>query len=116
MCIRSIGVGDCGGGAVVLGCGPCCAGRLVEITGSDQMKFSVMAITAKPGELLHVRRNRWARCPRCQWRTTSSCWRKALIRRRSPTQPDGGDRYIPAQFNAKMLGVHGLADPVRPWM
>ncbi len=30
------------------------AGRLIEITGNDQMKFNVTSITAKPGELLHV--------------------------------------------------------------
>jgi len=31
------------------------AGRLIEIDATDQMKFSVVAIAAKPGELLHVR-------------------------------------------------------------
>jgi azurin len=30
-------------------------GRLIEIEATDQMKFSVTTITAKPGELLHVR-------------------------------------------------------------
>jgi len=30
-------------------------GRLIEIDATDQMKFSVVAISAKPGELLHVR-------------------------------------------------------------
>jgi azurin len=30
------------------------AGRTVEITGGDDMKFSVTSITAKPGETLHV--------------------------------------------------------------
>ncbi|MFO7303501.1 MAG: plastocyanin/azurin family copper-binding protein [Acidobacteriota bacterium] len=30
-------------------------GRLIEIEGNDQMKFSVTEITAKPGELLTVR-------------------------------------------------------------
>ena len=30
-------------------------GRLVELTGNDLMKYSVTAIAAKPGELLHVR-------------------------------------------------------------
>ncbi len=30
-------------------------GRLVELTGNDLMKYSVAAIAAKPGELLHVR-------------------------------------------------------------
>jgi azurin len=29
-------------------------GRLIAIEGTDQMKFSVTSITAKPGELLHV--------------------------------------------------------------
>jgi len=29
--------------------------RLVELTGNDLMKYSVTAIAAKPGELLHVR-------------------------------------------------------------
>jgi azurin len=30
-------------------------GRLIEIQATEQMKFSVTAITAKPGELIHVR-------------------------------------------------------------
>jgi azurin len=30
-------------------------GRLVELTGNDLMKYSVTAVAAKPGELLHVR-------------------------------------------------------------
>jgi len=30
-------------------------GRLVELTGNDLMKYSVTAIAAKPGELLHIR-------------------------------------------------------------
>ncbi len=30
------------------------AGRLVEITGGDDMKFSVTSIQAKPGETLHI--------------------------------------------------------------
>ncbi len=30
-------------------------GRLVELTGNDLMKYSVTAIAAKPGELLHMR-------------------------------------------------------------
>ena len=31
------------------------AGRLIEIDATDQMKFTVTSITAKPGEVLHVR-------------------------------------------------------------
>jgi azurin len=30
-------------------------GRVVDLTGNDQMKYNVNAIAAKPGELLHVR-------------------------------------------------------------
>jgi azurin len=30
------------------------AGRTIEITGGDDMKFSVTSITAKPGETIHV--------------------------------------------------------------
>ncbi len=30
-------------------------GRLVELTGNDLMKYSVTAVAAKPGELLHIR-------------------------------------------------------------
>jgi azurin len=33
---------------------PGAAGRTVEITGGDDMKFSVTAISAKPGETIHV--------------------------------------------------------------
>jgi len=31
------------------------AGRLIEIAATDLMKFSVTTITAKPGEMLHIR-------------------------------------------------------------
>ena len=31
------------------------AGRLIEIEATEQMKFNVTALTAKPGELLHIR-------------------------------------------------------------
>lgn len=34
---------------------PAAGGRLIEIEATEQMKFNVTAITAKPGELLHVR-------------------------------------------------------------
>jgi azurin len=30
-------------------------GRLVELTGNDLMKYSVTAVAARPGELLHIR-------------------------------------------------------------
>jgi azurin len=33
---------------------PAGAGRLVEITGGDDMKYSVTSIAAKPGETLHI--------------------------------------------------------------
>ena len=31
------------------------AGRLIELTGNDQMKYNLATIAAKPGEALHVR-------------------------------------------------------------
>ncbi len=34
---------------------PASAGRLVEITGGDDMKYSVTSISAKPGETLRIR-------------------------------------------------------------
>ena len=89
------------------------AGRLVEITGNDQMKFSVMSITAKPGELLHVRLKSVGTLPKIAMAhnfvllakgTDATAFTNASAPRRRPA-------YIPAQFKAKVLASTALAGP-----
>ena len=89
------------------------AGRLVEITGSDQMKFSVTSITAKPGELLHVRLKSVGTLPKIVMAhnfvllakgTDATAFANAAALAATTA-------YIPAQFKAKVLASTALAGP-----
>jgi azurin len=88
-------------------------GRLVEITGNDQMKYSVVAITAKPGELLHVRLKSMGTIPKIAMAHNFVLLAKgtdpAAFTNASATASTTG--YIPAQFKAKILASTGLAGP-----
>jgi azurin len=89
------------------------AGRLVEITGSDQMKFSVTSINAKPGELLHVRLKSVGTLPKIVMAhnfvllakgTDATAFANAAALAATTA-------YIPAQFKAKVLASTALAGP-----
>ena len=89
------------------------AGRLVELTGNDLMKYSVTAITAKPGELLHVKLKNAGTLPKVAMAhnfillakgTDASAFANAAA-----TASATG--YIPAQFKAKILASTALAGP-----
>lgn len=89
------------------------AGRLVELTGNDLMKYNVTAITAKPGELLHVKLKNAGTLPKVAMAhnfillakgTDASAFTNAAA-----TASATG--YIPAQFKAKILASTTLAGP-----
>jgi azurin len=89
------------------------AGRLVAITGSDQMKFSVTSITAKPGEPLHVRLKSVGTLPKIVMAhnfvllakgTDATAFANAAALAATTA-------YIPAQFKAKVLASTALAGP-----
>jgi azurin len=89
------------------------AGRLVEITGNDQMKYNVMAITAKPGELLHVRLKSVGTLPKIAMAHNFVLLAKGAdpvaFTNASATASTTG--YIPAQFKAKVLASSALVGP-----
>jgi len=89
------------------------AGRLVEITGNDQMKFSVVSITAKPGEELHVRLKSVGTIPKIAMAHNFVLLAKgtdaAAFTNASATASATG--YIPAQLKAKVLAATTLVGP-----
>jgi azurin len=114
MSVRSFGIAvmaavvTCGGLAVAAP-----AGRLVEITGNDQMKFSVTSITAKPGELLHVRLKSAGTLPKIAMAHNFVLLAKgtdaATFATASATASASG--YIPAQLKTKVLASTPLVGP-----
>jgi len=89
------------------------AGRLVELTGNDQLKFSVTSITAKPGELLHVRLKSIGTLPKIVMAHNFVLLAKGTdataFANASAMAASTG--YIPAQFKAKVLASTALAGP-----
>ena len=89
------------------------AGRLVDITGNDQMKFSVMSITAKPGELLHVRLKSVGTLPKIAMAHNFVLLAKgtdaAAFTTASASAVATG--YLPPQFQAKVLASTTLLGP-----
>jgi azurin len=88
-------------------------GRLVEITGSDQMRFNVMTIIAKPGELLHVRLKSVGTVPKIAMAHNFVLLVKgtdaAVFANASTTASTTA--YIPAQLKAKVLASTALVGP-----
>ena len=88
-------------------------GRLIEITGNDQMKYSVATITAKPGELLHVRLKSAGTLPKIAMAHNFVLLAKgtdpAAFTTASATASATG--YIPPQFKAKVLASTALVGP-----
>jgi azurin len=114
MSVRSLGIAVI---AAVVACwseGPAAAtGRLVEITGSDQMRFNVMTITAKPGELLHVRLKSVGTVPKIAMAHNFVLLAKgtdaAVFTNASATA--SATSYIPVQLKAKVLASTALVGP-----
>ena len=86
--------------------------RVFEMTGNDQMKFSVMAITAKPGENITVKLKSVGTLPKIAMAhnfvllaaTTDVA---AFIKAAATASPT----YIPAAMKASVLAMTGLAGP-----
>ena len=89
------------------------AGRLVEITGNDLMKYSVVAITAKPGELLHVKLKSIGTLPKPAMAHNFLLLAKgtdpAAFTNAAATSGETG--YVPAAFKAKILASTSLVGP-----
>lgn len=89
------------------------APRVVEITGNDQMKYSVTSITAKPGETLKVRLKSVGTIPKVAMAHNFVLLAKgtdaaafATSAAMAPTTA-----YIPAAMKAKVLASTALAGP-----
>lgn len=87
--------------------------RVIEITGNDQMKFSVTTITVKPGEAVTVRLKSVGTLPKIAMAhnfvllaagTDATAFANAAA-----TSPSTG--YIPAAQKGKVLAMTGLAGP-----
>ena len=115
MSIRSFGLAMAA--SAVVACGSAAvaapAGRLVEITGNDQMKFSVMSITAKPGELLHVRLKSVGTLPKIAMAHNFVLLAKGTDATAFTTASASAvaTAYIPPQFKAKVLASTALIGP-----
>ena len=89
------------------------AGRLIEITGDDAMKFNVTTITAKPGERLTVKLTNIGKMPKM-----ASAHNFVLLAKGTDLQAftteavmAGTTEYIPAKFKAQVLASTKLAGP-----
>jgi azurin len=89
------------------------AARVVELTGNDQMKFSVVAIAAKPREMIHVKLKSVGTLPKIAMAHNFVLLAKGTdaiaFANASPMASATG--YIPAQFKAKVLALTALAGP-----
>jgi azurin len=89
------------------------AARVVNLTGNDQMKFSVMAIAAKPGETLRVRLKSVGTLPKIAMGHNFVLLAKGTdpVAFANASAMASTTAYIPAQFKAKVLAATALAGP-----
>jgi azurin len=89
------------------------AGRVIDITGDDTMKFNVTAITAKPGEQITIRLKNVGTLPKMAAAhnvvvlakgTDISAFTTAAVMA-------GQTEYIPAKFEKQVLAHTKLAGP-----
>ena len=88
-------------------------GRLIELTGNDQMKYSLATITAKPGEMLHVRIKSIGTIPKAAMGhnfvlLAKGTDPKAFTNAAANVYATG---YIPPEFKAKVLASTTLVGP-----
>ena len=86
--------------------------RVIEITGNDQMKFSVTAIAAKPGESITVRLKSVGTLPKIAMAhnfvlLAAATDVAAFIKAAATASPT----YIPAAMKASVLAMTGMAGP-----
>jgi azurin len=89
------------------------AGRLIEMTGDDAMKFNVTTLTAKPGERLTVKLTNIGKMPKI-----ASAHNFVLLAKGTDVPAFGNEavmaaatEYIPAKFKAAVLASTKLAGP-----
>ena len=89
------------------------AGRVVALTANDQMKFNVMAITAKPGEMLHVKLKSVGTLPKIAMGHNFVLLAKGTdaVAFTNASPMASATAYIPAQFKAKVLASTPVAGP-----
>jgi azurin len=88
-------------------------GRLVELTGNDQMKYNLATITAKPGEVLHVRIKSVGTIPKAAMGHNFVLLAKGTDPKAFTTAAANAYEtgYIPAEFKAKVLASTTLVGP-----
>jgi azurin len=89
------------------------AGRLIELTGNDQMKYNLATIAAKPGEALHVRIKSIGTIPKAAMGhnfvlLAKGTDPKAFTNAAANAYATG---YIPPEFKAKVLASTTLVGP-----
>ena len=87
------------------------APRVVEITGNDQMKYSVTSITAKPGETLKVRLKSVGTIPKVAMAHNFVLLKAGTdataVATAGATARDTA--FVPAKFKAQIIAASGLA-------
>lgn len=89
------------------------AGRTIEITGGDDMKFSVTSIQAKPGEMLHIVLKTVGKIPKIAMAHNVVVLKlgvdAAKFSQDAMTARD--TEYVPASRKADILAATALAGP-----
>jgi azurin len=88
-------------------------GRVVEITGNDQMQYNVTAIKAKPGEVLTVRLKTIGKIPKFAMAhnfvlLTKGSDPKAFADKAISAK---ASEYIPAELKKQIIAHTGMAGP-----
>lgn len=88
-------------------------GRLIELTGNDQMKYNMATIAAKPGEVLHVRIKSIGTIPKAAMGhnfvlLAKGTDAKAFTNAAANAYSTG---YIPAELKAKVLASTTIVGP-----
>jgi len=89
------------------------AGRLIELTGNDQMKYNLATITAKPGETLHVQIKSVGTIPKAAMGHNFVLLAKGTDPKAFTTAAANAyaTGYIPPEFKAKVLASTTLVGP-----
>lgn len=89
------------------------AGKVIEMTGDDTMKFNVIAITAKPGEQITVRLKNVGTMPKMAAAHNFVLLAKAVDMTAFTTAAvmAGQTEYIPAKFKDQVVAFTKLVGP-----
>ena len=92
---------------------PAAKGRVIEMTGNDQMQYNVTAIKAKPGEVLTVRLTTIGKIPKFAMAhnfvlLTKGSDPKAFADKAISAK---ASEYIPAELKKQIIANTGMAGP-----